>query len=99
MDVLAPEEFRALGHSVVDRLAGSPRRVHAAAGAAVGAPDEMIARWPEPRGGADPLALISRVIAESNHRPRYAGHQVTSPLPLAALAELVSAFPNNSMAF
>lgn len=102
MDALAPEEFRALGHAVVDRLAD---HLDACARRAVPVlpwvpPDDMLARWPEPTGLADPLALLDRVIAESNHlhHPRYVGHQVTAPLPLAALAELVSAFLNNSMA-
>lgn len=95
-------EFRALAHSVVDRLADHLDACARRAGPVLpwAAPDEMLASWPLPTGGADPLALIERVIAESNHlhHPRYVGHQVTSPLPLAALGELVAALLNNSMA-
>lgn len=66
-------------------------------------PGERQARWPadfpdEPSGELS--ALITRVLAESNHlhHPRYVGHQVTSPLPLAALCDLVAALLNNGMA-
>jgi L-2,4-diaminobutyrate decarboxylase len=102
MDAWDPVEFRALGHRVVDRLADhlescSRRDIPVLPWAT---PDAMLERWPAPSGGGDPLALIDRVIRESNHlhHPRYVGHQVTSPLPLAALAELVAATLNNSMA-
>jgi L-2,4-diaminobutyrate decarboxylase len=100
-----PEVFRALGHGFVDRLAD-----HLAAAAArclpvlpAGDPLALLERWPAEfpaTSATDPLALITRVIAESNHLhdPRYVGHQVTSPLPLAALCELVSALLNNGMA-
>ncbi len=44
--------------------------------------------------------LIDRVLADSTHlhHPHFIGHQVTAPLPLAALAEHVSALLNNGMA-
>ncbi|UQA57603.1 pyridoxal phosphate-dependent decarboxylase family protein [Polyangium aurulentum] len=45
-------------------------------------------------------ALLDRVLLHSNHlhHPRFIGHQVTAPLPLAALCDLVSALLNNGMA-
>lgn len=67
-------------------------------------PEDALAAWPgefpgEP--GAERLdELFARVVEGSNHlhHPHYVGHQVTAPLPTAALAGLVSSLLNNSMA-
>ena len=68
-------------------------------------PDTMLQRWnlPIPAAGegmGDAVTLLSRTLAESNHlhHPRYMGHQVSAPLPLAALCDFVSALLNNSTA-
>jgi L-2,4-diaminobutyrate decarboxylase len=96
-----PAGFRSLGHAVVDRLAD----YLAAAGersipvARPLDPGGMAARWPaEFAGGADPLALVERILAESvvTHHPGYVGHQLAAPLPLAALGALVTAVTNGS---
>jgi len=104
-DPYDPERFRSLGHSFVDLLAD-----HLAATANRDGP---VLRWQEPAaklqslppldGTADPeapLALLQRLLAESNrlHHPRFVGHQVDPPLPLAALLELTGALLNNGMA-
>ncbi len=64
-------------------------------------PAAQVAAWPAtfPAPGTAP-ELFDRVIAASIHlhHPRYVGHQVTSPLPDAALADLVSSLLNNGMA-
>ena len=100
-----PARFRADGEAVVgllaDALAGARRREGAVLPWA--APEAAARAWghdfarPE-AGGA--RALLARVVAESHHlhHPRYVGHQVTAPLPLAALCDLVSAYLNNGMA-
>ena len=102
-----PERFRALGHRVVDlladHLARATRRDETLPVLPAITPDEMMTRWPahfDERGGADAVALLTRVIDDSNHlqHPRYVGHQVTAPLPEAAICELVAALLNNSMA-
>jgi L-2,4-diaminobutyrate decarboxylase len=101
---LDPEAFRAVGHRVIDRLAD---HLDAAARGAMPVypwadPADQLLRWPAQfeTGSADFDELIGRVIAESNHlhHPGYVGHQVTPPLPAAALCELVAALLNNSMA-
>jgi hypothetical protein len=68
-------------------------------------PDTMLQRWNLPitasgKGMGDAFTLLSRTLAESNHlhHPRYMGHQVSAPLPLAALCDFVSALLNNSTA-
>ena len=100
---LAPERFRALGHELVDLLADHLGDAHERKGPvlAVRPPEEEAAAWPVPALDArtDLRALLARVIACSNHlhHPRYVGHQVSAPLPVAALAELASAVLNNGM--
>jgi L-2,4-diaminobutyrate decarboxylase len=97
--------FRATGHELVDRLADYLARATAGAvpvlpAAGPAALAELFPpRFPDP-GSPSFGALVARVLEGSNHlhHPRYVGHQVTAPLPEAALAELVSAFLNNSMA-
>ena len=103
-----PETFRERGRALVDRLADY---LHRALRGEIPVlpwrpPAEMAAAWATsfPEGPAgDPRALdelFARVIAEANHlpHPRYIGHQVTAPLPVAALADLVAALLNNGMA-
>jgi L-2,4-diaminobutyrate decarboxylase len=102
----SPTTFRTQGHRLVDQLAdylantleGAPLPVLPPS-----VPEAMLEEWPGafpemPATGFD--ELMKRVLAASNHlhHPRYIGHQVTAPLPLAALCELAAALLNNSMA-
>lgn len=101
-----PEIFRADGHRVIDQLADYLARAQRGAPLPVlppSDPDALLAAWPSdfpehPEGALEPL--LSRVLAASNHlhHPRYIGHQVTAPLPLAALCDCVAALLNNGMA-
>ena len=62
-------------------------------------PAGMLKRWrAEFDGGADPLALVEQMLAESTvvHHPAYVGHQLAAPLPLTALGSLVVAIVNGS---
>ncbi|MCK6546813.1 aminotransferase class I/II-fold pyridoxal phosphate-dependent enzyme [Myxococcota bacterium] len=107
---LDAERFRRDGHALVDVLAGYLSDVLARADVPVlppVKPADAVTRWTARLegylSGHEPMsvpALVARVITESNHlhHPRYVGHQVTSPLPDAALAELASALLNNGMA-
>jgi L-2,4-diaminobutyrate decarboxylase len=104
-----PEAFRHAGHRTIDLLADylaeATRRAEASGRPPMPVlpsmpPEEAVAAWPADFTRADPEgfhALIERVVRGSNHlhHPRYVGHQVTSPLPLAALADLVAALLNN----
>ncbi len=67
------------------------------------APDELLDRVPREFGPAPNGSLLDclePVLRHSNHlhHPGYVGHQVSVPLPEAALVELVSALLNNGMA-
>jgi L-2,4-diaminobutyrate decarboxylase len=101
------EEFRRLGHEIIDLLADYLRRAGARSMPVLptSQPDGAVARWARSFSSASPaqtdaLELVARVIRESNHlhHPRYVGHQVTAPLPIAALSEMISALLNNGMA-
>lgn len=96
--------FRDLGHTVVDTLYDWLRRSHARAVEPVmprERPAELCRAFPADfAGGADPVALLTRVLGASTalHSPRFVGHQVATPIPLAALCDFVAAFANNGMA-
>ncbi len=103
------ETLRVLGHRLVDRLADHLRDSRENLEMPVlpwAEPDVSIANWPgDFPAGPDPDpaafdALLGRVIDGSTHlhHPRFVGHQVTSPLPTAALAEFAGAMLNNGMA-
>lgn len=106
-EAFAAERFRETGRRVVDALADYLARAAGADPAlpvlpAV-SPEVMVRAWSAPpteAGGADALEILGRAIEGSNHlhHPGYVGHQVSAPLPLAALAELASALLNNGMA-
>jgi L-2,4-diaminobutyrate decarboxylase len=95
-----PELFRARGHEVVDRLAEYLRLATSGTVPVLPwkEPHEQLSAWPAAFPSAQDFAeLVGRALAGSHHlhHPRYVGHQVTAPLPEAALADLVSALLNN----
>lgn len=108
-DAYDPEFFREQGRRLVDRLADYLHAVRRGEDVAVlpwVEPDDSLDRWPaafpelpDPSPGALE-ALFARVVADSTHlhHPRFVGHQVTAPLPPAALADMLAALLNNGMA-
>ncbi|MSR64089.1 MAG: pyridoxal-dependent decarboxylase [Planctomycetes bacterium] len=104
---LGADTFRTLGHQLIERLAR-----HLEQGAERAAPilppvrpAQEFAHWrrDERAASADParlLGLVDDLLARSTRlqSPRFVGHQVAAPHPLAALCELVSALLNNGMA-
>lgn len=97
-----PEDFRRLGHAVVDLLADALRDQQQGRGPVLppASPEEVLARWPSPTEPGPLLETLARVMAESNHlhHPRYVGHQVSAPLPVAALCDLAGSLLNNGTA-
>lgn len=97
--------FRAEAAQVIERLAAHLEA--ATSGATRPSPGlttfEAEARFPD-AFGEDPIAsvddVLERFLTNSNHQhhPGYVGHQVTSPLPRAALFDLVGSLLNNGMA-
>lgn len=99
------EAFRRQGHAIVDLLADHLAAAHRRSGPVLPwqPPDAQRARWDHPfapHGEGEPAlrdTLAAYLAATTSlHHPRFVGHQVTPPLPAAALAELVSAFANSS---
>ncbi len=99
-----PEAFRALGHTVVDLLADRLGQDLVGKGLVRmdAAPEEEYAHWRKimdsGSGGAGAFLeeFVERAIRL--HHPRYMGHQVCGPAPLAALAGFVGEWLNNGMA-
>jgi L-2,4-diaminobutyrate decarboxylase len=105
--LFSAELFRAQGAHILDALA---RQLDAAAHVDVPVmprerPADLAAHFPStftPDGdGVDSLlSHVERAINASTrlHAPRFVGHQVATPLPAAALCDLVASFLNNGMA-
>lgn len=104
--VFDPEIFRKNGHELVDQLANyliTCKNKHDLKPLPWQTPADMLKKWQTDFTSPSEDGLTSffaEVIADSLHlhHPKYIGHQVTPPAPLAALTELLSALLNNSMA-
>ncbi|CAM4026411.1 pyridoxal-dependent decarboxylase [Corallococcus sp. ZKHCc1 1396] len=106
----APDAFRTTAHALMDQLAdylkaalkGGDMPVLPWAPPSVNQ-ERFATPFPE-EPSAEPAGafahLMARVLEGSHHlhHPRYVGHQVTAPLPLAALCDGVSSLLNNGMA-
>jgi len=98
-----PELFRTRGHWLVDRLADYLRDATRGAMPVLPwkTPDDQLSTWSAKFPSLVEFdRLFEQVLAQSHHlhHPRYVGHQVTAPLPEAALADLVSSLLNNGTA-
>lgn len=105
-DIYNKENFKKQGYKIIDMLANHLHFTVTKENETVLpniTPDEMLNNWSndfplEPENNFD--ELINKVLSMSNnlHHPRYVGHQVSSPLPIAVFSDLVSSFLNNSSA-
>ncbi|MEQ8704568.1 MAG: pyridoxal-dependent decarboxylase [Phaeodactylibacter sp.] len=99
-----PEQFRETGHQLIDLLADHLQAVQGRQNGAIPylPPAEQAAFWKEdlrsPAGS--PIGFFQEVLSRSVQvqHPRYMGHQVCPPAPLAALGSLVDGLLNNGMA-
>jgi L-2,4-diaminobutyrate decarboxylase len=99
------ERFRANGHAVIDLLADYLATASARALPVLPfrEPAELTrslaSAFTTPNGAPIATTLNAHLASAIHlHHPRYVGHQVTSPLPEAALLELVAALTNNGAA-
>ncbi|HLP58858.1 MAG TPA: aminotransferase class V-fold PLP-dependent enzyme [Candidatus Deferrimicrobium sp.] len=101
-----PEIFRKNGHALVNQLAdylNACKNKEDIKPLPWQTPADMLKKWqtnftaPSEKGLSD---FFAAVIADSLHlhHPKYIGHQVAPPAPLAALTDLLSALLNNSQA-
>lgn len=101
-----PEHFRSVGHQLVDQLADHLASVQQREGQAIpySPPEEEQAFWSEDwgrqAGQGDPMLYFQQILERSVQlqHPRYMGHQVSPPAPLAVLSNLVDGLLNNGSA-
>jgi len=108
-----PAQFAAAGHVVIDLLARHLADSHASRGCvlnwrdpAANYADALAAMQPGNRAAtaatlpARIAELVNVILARGQtlHDPRYIGHQVPPPLPVAGLFEAISAVTNQGMA-
>lgn len=99
-----PEDFRNLGHRIVDLLADRLGKDLAGDGLVRlnDGPEREYAHWGAvmESGAGGAAAFLEEFVARAIrlHHPKYMGHQVCGPAPLAALAGFVGEWLNNGMA-
>lgn len=101
----SPDSFRQNAHTLVDLLADyleSAQNQTLESVIPYKEPDESLAFWQADyeRGAGNIYDFFKNVIEKSTHlhHPRYMGHQVTPPLPITAIASMLSGLLNNGMA-
>jgi L-2,4-diaminobutyrate decarboxylase len=98
-----PEQFRTLGHELVDLLAGHLSDAVNGRKKVINwkEPASQLAFWQENLGKKQTLKELFTDVLDNSiniHHPQYIGHQVGATLPVAMLADLVGALTNNGMA-
>jgi aromatic-L-amino-acid/L-tryptophan decarboxylase len=103
---LTPDDFRALGHDLVDRIADFQARLPSLPVTPGESPATLRALLPTgglPERGAEPGALLAdtaeMLFAHSlfNGHPRFFGYVTSSPAPLGMLADLLAAAVNPNL--
>jgi L-2,4-diaminobutyrate decarboxylase len=102
----SPTDFRKNAHLLVDTLADYLENAQSKTRETVipwVSPDESLAYWQDDFAQPiheNPTIFFKKVIEKSTslHHPRYMGHQVAVPAPLAALSGLLTGLMNNGMA-
>lgn len=104
-DAFSATDFRKNAHQLVDLMADYLENAQSRQLEKVipfEAPEKSLAFWQEDfeNGKGDLNDFFANVISLSNHlhHPRYMGHQVTPPLPVTAMAGMLSHLLNNGMA-
>jgi glutamate/tyrosine decarboxylase-like PLP-dependent enzyme len=101
---IGPEEFRALGHVLIDRIAGLleslPDRPVTPVASPSGIRQALHADRPLPQLGAEPSELLNRAAdllfehSLFNGHPRFWGYITSSAAPIGALGDLLAAAVN-----
>lgn len=104
-NAFSPDYFRQHAHSLVDIMADYLEQAQSGSLETVipyQDPEESLAFWQDDyeQGQGDIVDFFTKTIQYSTHlhHPRYMGHQVTPPVPVAALAGLLTGMLNNGMA-
>ncbi len=101
----SPETFRQNAHTLVDLLADYLESAENQALTTVipyQEPDDALAFWQADyeQDDRNVIDFFKKTIEKSTHlhHPRYMGHQVTPPLPITAMAGMLTGMLNNGMA-
>lgn len=104
-EAYSAEVFRRQGHALIDLLADHLAAAQAGSGPVLDyqSPEDQLAYWQADFAQptvADPVPLLADVLKRSIHlhHPQCMGHQVSPPLPLAALTGLLTGMLNQGMA-
>ncbi|HEV7347798.1 pyridoxal phosphate-dependent decarboxylase family protein [Telluribacter sp.] len=104
-DAYSADTFRTHAHQLVDLLSDYLQQTENRQLEKVipyQSPDDSLAYWNDDfaQGPGDVDDFFRKVIKQSTHlhHPRYMGHQVCPPLPIAAMAGLLTGLLNNGMA-
>lgn len=95
--------FRKRGHELIDQLADHLEASLNEKSAKVirwNLPEDEYTYWKEFLANGDAAQLFPEIVKHTTHvhNPKYIGHQVCPPAPLASLSGLISALLNNGMA-
>jgi len=102
-EIYSSENFKETGHELVELLAKyiSDSEKQDIPVNNYMEPNEQLEYWRNYKlDDKNPITLFQDIIEKSIHihNPKYIGHQVSAPAPLAALSNLFTALMNNSMA-
>ena len=104
---MSAEAFRALGHHLVERIAGfleTARERPAAPDLSPAEARRRVGRGPLPDGGAEPRALLDEAAdllfegCRFNGHPRSWGYVIGSPAPIGMLADFLASAVNPNLA-
>ena len=97
-----PGIFREAGHRLVDELSEYLKETLSGSGQVLNYkdPQEQLDLWKKGLSGDTPGVETENILKHITrvHHPRYMGHQVAPPLPVASLMALLGGFLNNGMA-
>ncbi len=104
---MSAEEFRALGHHLVERIAGfleTARERPAAPDLSPAEARRRVGQGPLPEGGAEPRALLDEAAdllfegCRFNGHPRSWGYVIGTPAPIGMLADFLASAVNPNVA-
>lgn len=99
-----PEEFRKEGHKLIDQLANYLRECQGQSDMPVlpwKSPTNQYEDWKTYLNEEGTIAEFYQKFLDQSihlHHPKFIGHQVAPPMPIAVLTDLMATFSNNAMA-
>lgn len=101
--IYSAEEFRKIGHDMVDMLADHLNNIHSDPSFKTipfSAPEEQLAYWQADFEREEPIENTFKHIFDRSiklHNPKYMGHQIASVAPITSVAGMMSDILNNGV--